>query len=108
LEEKKAELEATKERFEENSNLSDIAEPLEYNIEDLLALQEKGLIRQDPFNLNFLATTWTNERTLIKERSEFKKWIGDWAHSGIFPTELFLSTIKFCDVDTLFKWRRVF
>lgn len=82
-------------------------ENLDYHIGNLLAPQEKEFLRQDPFNLNFLATTWTNETTSLKKKSKFKKWIGDWPNTADLAPELLLSIINFCDVDTAFKWRRV-
>ena len=65
------------------------------------------MLRQDPFNLNFVITTWTNETPILKAASKFSKWIGDWDRTGIFSRESYYTIVNFCDIDTLFKWRRV-
>jgi hypothetical protein len=108
IEKEKEKADAITEQFEEDSDQSEIDEPLDYNnIEEFLAPHEKELLRQDPFNLNFFITTWTNETTILKAASKFSKWIGDWGRTGIFSRESYYTIVKFCDIDTLFKWRRV-
>lgn len=94
------------EKLEENSDLSENDEPIEYNIEDFLAPQEKELLRRDPYNLNYLATIWTNEATLLKAKSEFEKWINDSVDNGYWAT-FYQLIFKVSDANALFKWRRV-
>jgi len=38
------------------------------SMEDILAPQEKFLLRSDPWNQNFLVSTWTNDATLLLPR----------------------------------------
>jgi hypothetical protein len=104
LEEKWTEAEK---QIEEDSDLSDNDEPISYNINELLAPQEKLILRKDPFGTNFMATTWTNESTLLRKNSTFSRWELENSPSTIFPPEIFMQLISWCASGTLFALRRV-
>lgn len=94
--------------MEENSDLSENEAPLDYsNFKEFLVPHEIERIRRDPYNLNYLLTTWTNETTLLKAKSEFEKWINTSLDNSGYWTVFYQAIFKVSDASALFKWRRV-
>jgi hypothetical protein len=54
-----------------------------------------------------MATTWTNESTLLRKNSTFSRWELENSPSTIFPPEIFMQLISWCASGTLFALRRV-
>jgi hypothetical protein len=78
-------------------------------IEHYLAPQEKLLLRSDPYNRNILASTWSNDTTLVISSSSPKrntKFDGAQC-SGILPSDLWRSVLEYFDIFAIVQFSMV-